>query len=39
VRTLLSSVLRVVELDDRVIILSYDTRVGSMDDEPLEGES
>jgi len=39
VRTVLSSLLRIVESDDRVVILSYETRVGSMDDEPLEGES
>ena len=39
VRTILASLRRVVESDDRVVILSYETRVGSMDDEPCEGES
>jgi uncharacterized protein YlxP (DUF503 family) len=39
VRNLLASLLRIVETDDRVVILSYETRIGSLDDEPLEGES
>lgn len=39
VRALLSSILRLAEDDDRVVVLSYDTRIGSLDDAPGEGES
>lgn len=39
IRNTLASLRRLVESDDRVIVLSYQTRVGSMDDELLEGES
>ena len=39
IRNTLASLLRVVESDDRVIVLTYQTRIGSMDDEPVEGES
>jgi uncharacterized protein YlxP (DUF503 family) len=38
VRDSLASILRLVERDDRVIVLSYETRIGSLDDEPAEGE-
>lgn len=39
VRSSLAAALRTVEQDDRVVVLSFRTRVGSMDDEPAEDES
>jgi uncharacterized protein YlxP (DUF503 family) len=39
VRETLSAVIRHVEQEDRVIVLSYTTRVGCLEDEPLEGET
>jgi uncharacterized protein YlxP (DUF503 family) len=38
IRSGLASILRTVEKDDRVVVLSYRTRIGSLDDEPMEGE-
>jgi uncharacterized protein YlxP (DUF503 family) len=39
VRSSLSSLLRAVEADDRVVVLGFRTRIGSLDDAPVEGES
>jgi uncharacterized protein YlxP (DUF503 family) len=38
VRETLSSLIRLVEREDRVIVLDYATRIGCLDDEPQEGE-
>jgi uncharacterized protein len=39
VRTALSAVLRLAEQEDRVVVLSFRTRIGSLDDEPVEDET
>lgn len=39
IRSTLSSLLRTVEADDRVVVLGFRTRVGSLEDVPLEGEA
>jgi uncharacterized protein len=39
VRSSLSAMMRLVENDDRVVILSFPTRIGSLDDEPAEDET
>lgn len=38
VRETLSSLIRLVEGEDRAIVLDYTTRVGCLDDDPQEGE-
>ncbi len=39
VQSSLQSALRIVEQEDRVIVLSFRTRIGSLDDAPQPGES
>jgi uncharacterized protein len=39
VRSSLDAVLRLVEQEDRVIVISFRTRMGSLDDEPTEEET